>query len=254
MTTQEFDQRMSDLLITDELKPFLDKDILHNGLQTRGSGDVTRVGFAVSASLAVFELAQQEQCDALVTHHGVLSPSQLLDRITYGRLEYLIKNDIALWSAHFVGDAHPTLGNNAQILDVLGVTDRESYAEKDGVPWGILGRAAQPLTFDAILEAYKPYFSPATIAYDFGSQDISTIVSVSGGGAPKDMDRLVDAGVDLYITGEVHEWNREQFREVGIHLIGGGHYHTEMFGVKAIQKEVDSWELETTWLDLQNDV
>lgn len=245
---------MSELLITDELKPFLDTDMLHNGLQTQGSGQVTKVGFGVSASVELFRMATAEQCDMLVLHHGVLIPQRHLDRVTYGRLEYLIKNDIALWSAHFVGDAHPMLGNNAQILDVIDATDRESYTEKDGVPWGVLGRIAEPMTFGQMMDACKPYFSPTTIAYEFGPAQISTIVSVSGAGAPKDMDRLVDAGVDLYITGEVHEWNREQFREAGIHLIAGGHYHTEMFGVKAIQKEVEGWGLETTWLDLENTV
>ena len=43
--------------------------------------------------------------------------------------------------------------------------------------------------------------------------------------------------VDLYVTGEPHEWNRELFREAGISFFAGGHYNTEKLGVLALEAQ-----------------
>jgi dinuclear metal center YbgI/SA1388 family protein len=254
MKLQEFDQRMSEMLITDDLKPFLAQDPLHNGLMTRGSGEVTRVGFGVSSSQRLFEMAAEAKCDALVVHHGVPIQATNLEALSYNRMAFLIKNDIALWSAHFVGDAHPTLGNNAQILQTIGIDSHEPYIDFSNAPWGRVGNFAQPRALSEIISALKPRLSPTTLVYDFGPKEVKRVVSVSGKGGPAEMESLMRDGVDVYITGEVHEWHREYARESGITIIGGGHYHTEMFGVQAIQKEVNTWGLETTWLDLENEV
>jgi putative NIF3 family GTP cyclohydrolase 1 type 2 len=63
-------------------------------------------------------------------------------------------------------------------------------------------------------------------------------------------------GIDLYITGEAHEWNREIFKEAGINFIAGGHYNTEIFGIKALMDYVKSnfKGIDCSWLDLENDI
>ena len=84
------------------------------------------------------------------------------------------------------------------------------------------------------------------------------IVAVSGKGAPhpSDMTYLINENIDLFITGEVHEWNRELFRETGINFIAGGHYHTEMFGIKALMAKVkkDLPQITSVWLELDNEI
>lgn len=254
MKLQEFDNAMSELLITEELEIHLEQDPLHNGLQTRGSGEVMKVGFGVSSSLKLFEMAAEAGCDALVVHHGLKIQPGNLERLTYNRMAFLIKNDIALWSAHFVADAHPQLGNAAQMLQAIGMDAHAPYVGFENAPWGRVGSFDAPRQLSEILQELKPLLSPDTIVYDFGPHDVSTVVSVTGKGAPMEMESLMREGVDLYLTGEVHEWHREFARESGVSIVGGGHYHTEVFGVKAIQKEVDTWGLETVWLDLSNTV
>lgn len=257
MKTAEFSSRMEAVLHTEHVRPFLKNDVLFNGLQTRGSGEVTRVGFGVSASMELFRLAKEQRCDAVVVHHGLSVTEKQLDALHYERFAYLIQNNIALWGAHYSLDAHPELGNNVQILKAAGATVKEPWTEEDGMAWGWVGEMSEGTTLDGILATLKPMLSPATIVYAFGRPEVRRVVCVSGKGAPwaEDTVRLRDAGVDLYITGEVHEWNREFFREAGLNLIGGGHYHTEMFGVRALQSVVGKdWGLETVWLDLPNDV
>ncbi len=254
MTTIEFDQRLTALLFLPELAPFLKDDPLHNGAQTWGGESVSKVGFAVSSNLKTFELAVAQGCDAIVVHHGLWLPAKQLDRITYDRLAYLITHDIMLWSAHFVLDAHPTLGNNAQMLHTLGIEQHEPWIDGTGAPWGRVGTLEQPKQLSQIMDTLRPQLSPRTLLYDFGTSDITTIVSVSGAGAPNDLNELQAKGIDLYITGEVSERHQELAREAGVNLLAGGHYHTEMFGVKALMPVVASWGLETVWLEVGNEV
>lgn len=243
--------------MVDYLPQHVDKDRLQNGLQSWGRDKVQKVGFAVSASLEVFKKAVAAGCDALVVHHGVF-PTERMDKYTWERWAYLAKNDLSLYSAHYLLDAHPSLGNNAQILKAIGVDTFEPYLDFSGSPWGHIGDLQEPASVEEIVGRLEGKLSPDTIVYDFGPKEVKRIVAISGKGAPGSFDNMLDlqaAGADLYITGEVHEWNREMFREVGMHLIAGGHYHTEVFGVRALQAYTQSeWGLETEWIDLENNV
>lgn len=257
MNLHEYNQKMLDALMVDYIPQHLSGDPLQNGIQSWGREQVETVGFAVSASLAVFEKAVKAGCDALVVHHGIF-PTKTMDPFTWKRWEYLAKNDLSLWSAHFVLDAHPRFGNNAQILKTIGVEVFEPYTDFSGDPWGHMGDVSEPVSTAEIVKRLGDKLSPDSIVYDFGPEKISRVAAVSGKGAPSRFSDLVDLrekGVDLYITGEVHEYNREMFREAGMSLIGGGHYHTEMFGVKALQAYTESeWGLNTVWIDDVNNV
>lgn len=256
ITRQQFDEYLHKTLGSAEAAAFLAQDVLHNGLQTFGANTIQRVGFGVSASKELFRLAKQEQCEAIVVHHGINIQSRNLDRLSYERLAELIRSDISLWSAHFLLDSHPTLGNNAQILKTIGAKRQKQYV-KNGVPWGWYGAFETPVTVDQAIERLEGKCSPATITYRFGPKEIRTVVVNSGGGAPHSfqMDELMQEKVDLFITGELNEWNREFFREAKINFIAAGHYHTEMFGLLALQQQMESdLHVQTVWLDLPNEV
>jgi putative NIF3 family GTP cyclohydrolase 1 type 2 len=69
------------------------------------------------------------------------------------------------------------------------------------------------------------------------------------------MEGLIRDKVDLYITGEPHEWNRELFREAGISFFAGGHYNTEKLGVLALGEVIrGQFDVEVEFLDLPNEV
>ncbi len=257
MTLNEFDQKMWSALAEEDTKMHISKDTMHNGLMTWGRDEIKTVGFGVSENMALYDLAIANNCDAIVVHHGISLPPKTLDRLTFNRLATLIKNDISLWSAHYTLDAHSVLGNNAQILKLIGATPTERTiweTAKYGAPWGWVGTFDTPTTLDAILTTVAPHFSPKTVTYNFGPEQISKVAVISGAGGPSNQDILAmkEAGIDLYITGEVREWHQEMAREAGMNIIAGGHWHTETFGVRALQQEVNSWGLNTVWLDVQN--
>ncbi|MFC1598083.1 Nif3-like dinuclear metal center hexameric protein [Patescibacteria group bacterium] len=253
----EFDAKMKELVFVDELLPYINEDVIYNGMLTRGKEEIGTVGFAVTATLDVFEAAKEKGCNALVVHHGIKFADKHLDRVSYGRFTWLVKNDITLWQSHFAIDAHPELGNNAQILLALGIKDTEPYLFHGEAPWGRVGEFEEARPFSEIIDQLYPQLSSELTMYDYGKPDVKRVVCVSGKGAPydSDMDLLIEDGVDLYITGEVHEWNRNCFKEAGINFLAGGHYHTETFGVRAVQERVEQeMGLKTVWLDFPNPV
>lgn len=256
-----FDQYLWELLLEQETQQYLEKDPLQNGLMTFGSETIHRVGFAVSESMRIYEMARAQGCDALVVHHGIpFRGTKGMNRFLYDRFAFLVKHNISLWSAHYLLDAHSVLGNNAQILDRIGARKKErSFFEikKYGAPWGWIGEYETPQSLENIVGSIEPILSPRKIVYDFGTADISRVAVMSGKGAPDSdiMAALVEEKIDLFITGELHEWNRELAYEAGIHLIGGGHYATETVGVKALMRAVETWGMvETCFLDLPNEV
>lgn len=255
ISLSQFDAWMNSTLRIEELAANVASDPLHNGLQTRGTDTITKVGFGVSANMRLFELAAKEGCQAIVVHHGLPIAPRNIDRLTYERMAFLIRHNISLWSAHYLLDAHPIFGNNAQIITTLGGTITEPYPKNDGIHWGYVAELQAPQTLQEILLTLDGMLSPTATIYDFGPKTVQKIVVLSGKGAPgnAEMDWLMENGIDLYITGEIHEWNQELFREAGIHCIAGGHYHSELFGIRAIHTSVDeNLDTETLFLDVPN--
>jgi len=229
-----------------------------NGLIVKGEENIKKIGFAVSASVKLFTLAKQNNCQAIIVHHSFNLPkNNNYDYLFQNRIGFLIKNDISLFGYHFLLDAHPQIGNNVRILNTIQAKPDKPYLHH-GNPWGYTGSFSSVKPLTEIKKSLKNFLSSRTIFYDNGPQEIRRVAAVSGNGAPaaSDMNYLINDKIDLYITGEAHEWNRELFREAGINFIAGGHYHTECFGIRTLMEKVkkDLPQITPLWLDLENEV
>src|SRR5262249_40030876 len=102
------------------------------------SGEVTKIGAAVDASVATIELAIASGIDLLIVHHGLFWPGL---RPVTGPLQRALKsalnNDLALYSAHLPLDLHPTLGNNALLAAAIGLQETEPFLPLKGQPAGL---------------------------------------------------------------------------------------------------------------------
>lgn len=229
-----------------------------NGLMVRGKEEIRKVGFGVSASLELFRKAKEGSCDVVIVHHSFnFPPFNRHDEIFQNRFGYLIKNEISLFGYHFLLDAHPVVGNNVQILKTIGAKPLKSFIHH-GNPWGWIGELKIEEELDSVEKKLKPFLSGRSVIYPFGNKKIKRVVAVSGKGAPiaSSMQNLRDEQIDLYITGEVHEWNRELFREAKINFIAGGHYATETIGVKALMEKIKKQfpVLDVVWLEVYNEI
>jgi dinuclear metal center YbgI/SA1388 family protein len=251
----------------DELMAFLDATMgdaqataridphMANGLQVRGRDEVHTLVTGVSASLHFFEEALALGADALLVHHSINMPASIhFDPIFSRRLRYLWEHDLSLIGYHYLLDSHAELGNNAQIIKALGGQPVEPYPP-DG--WGWVAEFEGDAGRDELLARCTELFSQAGEHYPFGPDRVRRMVVLSGGGAPRSnqMAWLIDHHIDLYITGEPREWNRELFREAGISFVAAGHYFTERIGVQALGDMLHTClEVDVKFLDLPNRV
>ena len=118
-TRQELNQYIHQLLAVDRFK-----DYCPNGLQVEGREEIRRLVCGVTANQALLDLAIAEQADAILVHHGWFWKGEdpRVRGTRKARLAALLKHDINLLAYHLPLDAHPVLGNNAQLARVLGLT------------------------------------------------------------------------------------------------------------------------------------
>src|SRR5574343_739962 len=115
------------------LQPERFRDYGPNGLHVEGRLEVSKIVSGVTASRALIEAAIQARADAIVVHHGLFWRGQD-GRVTgwmKQRLALLLAHDINLYAYHLPLDAHPELGNNAQLGVRLGLRPFARFGEQD---------------------------------------------------------------------------------------------------------------------------
>ena len=209
-----------------------DWDNALNGLQIENSGGVTRLGAAVDVSTRVLTEATKKKVDLLIVHHGLFWPGlQPVRKSLRRQLQIAFENDIALYSAHLPLDIHPKVGNNAQLAAALGLKSAQPFLEEKDQPVGLKMRASMPRT-ELFRKLRKALNGPVKI-FDFGPKQTRSIGIVTGA-AGSEIYRVAQENIDTFITGEAPHWAAVAAEELGMNLLLGGHYATEVFGVKAL--------------------
>jgi len=209
-----------------------DYDGAANGLQVDGRGPITRIAATVDASLATVKLAIAARADLLIVHHGLFwSPSHPWTGKKYELLRLLVENNLAVYSSHLPLDAHPKLGNNAQLCAALGLRNLKPFFLTHGQTIGFksqtkISRNELAARLERATGA-KPKIIP-------GGNEICERIGVVTGGAGSDLKIAANEGVDTFITGEGPQWTFALAEELGMNVFYGGHYATETFGVKAL--------------------
>src|SRR6266446_5868398 len=209
-----------------------DWDNALNGLQIENSGGVTRLGAAVDVSTRVLTEAAKKNIDLLIVHHGLFwAGLQPVRGALRRQLQLAFENDIALYSAHLPLDIHPRVGNNAQLVAALGLKSAQPFLEEKGQPVGLKIRASLPRS-ELVRKLQKALNGPVKV-FGFGPKQTRAIGVVTGA-AGSEIYRVADEEIDTFITGEAPHWAAVAAEEVGVNLLLGGHYATEVFGVRAL--------------------
>lgn len=213
-----------------------DWDNALNGLQIENSGRVTRIGAAVDVSTRVLTEAVKRDIDFLIVHHGLFwSGLQPIQGALRRQLQLAFENDIALYSAHLPLDIHPRVGNNAQLVAALGLKSAKPFLEEKGQPVGLRIRTSLQRT--ELVRKLENALSGPVKVFDFGPKKTRAIGVVTGA-AGSEIHRVADEGIDTFITGEAPHWAAVAAEELGVNLLLGGHYATEVFGVKTLAADL----------------
>jgi dinuclear metal center YbgI/SA1388 family protein len=244
MLLADFDARMRDLFRPTEVAP---ADRAVNGVQVARSGrPVSRVAFAVDAALESIRRAAGWNADVLFVHHGLFwGAERPVTETLYARIKALLDADMALYALHLPLDLHPRLGNNALIADALGLVDRRPFGEYKGTFIGVAGRLERPRKLAELsAELEFPGMLP------FGPEIVGSVGVISGH-APELATQAAREGLDCYVTGEIGHEHYHDCLERGLNVLFGGHYRTEVFGVRRLAAEVAlELRVETTFIDV----
>jgi len=146
------------------------------------------------------------------------------------RIEFLLKNELSLLAYHLPLDAHPELGNNAQLAARLGWSIEGQFGEQNLGAYGVL---IQPQSLAQLSSSLNENLGRMPQLIGDPEKKISRIAWCSGG-AQGYFDQATALNVDAFLTGEISEQNVHVAQESGVAFIVAGHYATEQFGVQAL--------------------
>jgi dinuclear metal center YbgI/SA1388 family protein len=228
------------------------EDVSNNGLQVEGGDQVQKVAFAVDACQEAFRRAQASGADMIVVHHGLFWEKPLMViGVHRERLSLLMDGRISLYAAHLPLDVHPEVGNNVQLLRLLGLSPEEHrFGEYHGTLLGVTGRFPKPVTRDEVVKKLEQSLAAPMTVLPFGPETVAMVGVISGGAADMAVQAAL-AGVDLYLTGEPSHSAFHQIAERGLNVVYGGHYATETLGLKALAAHLsEQFDLEAEFLHI----
>ena len=223
------------------------------GLQVEGDGAVRRMVSGVTASAALIRAAVRARSDAVLVHHGYFwrGEDPTLTGLRRARVKLLLDHGIHLFAYHLPLDAHPEVGNNAQLARVLGWSVQGRFGDQSRGCWTDLDK---PLAPAALAARVSRRLGRKALAVGNPAARIRRVAWCTGG-AQDMLEQAVAAGADAFISGEISERTTHLAREAGVLYLAAGHHATERFGVQALGEHLAArFGLEHRFIDDPNPV
>jgi len=238
------------------LEPERFRDYCPNGLQVEGAAQVSKIVSGVTASQALIDAAIEQQAQAVLVHHGYFwkGESPQIVGMKRKRLKALLKNDISLIAYHLPLDAHPELGNNARLAQLLGLSVEQGMEPDNERSVGLVGSLSEPMSGDDFATYIETRLGRRPLHIN-GSSGLISRVAWCTGAAQGMIDKAAELQADAYLTGEVSEPTVHSARELGIHFYAAGHHATERYGVQALGDYLSTQlDIEHVFIDIDNPV
>jgi len=229
------------------------KDYCPNGLQVEGKPQIEHIVCGVTACQALIDAAIEQQADAILVHHGYFwrGEDARIVGIKRQRIQALLTSATSLLAYHLPLDAHPVLGNNAQLADRLGLSvDGQFGPEQPAI--GLYGHLDEVTLATDFLHTIEEKLNRTAIHIPGEVEKIQKVAWCTGG-AQSYIQLAADLGVDAYISGEISEQTTHIARECGVHYFAAGHHATERYGVQALGTHLsEHFGIKSTFIDIDN--
>lgn len=207
-------------------------DYCPNGVQVEGRPEIFRLVSGVTASLDLLKAAIAAGADAILVHHGYFWKNEdaRIAGVKRARIELLLRHNISLLAYHLPLDAHPVLGNNAQLAQKLGFAVEGGFGEQGIASHGAL---ADEMPLRQFGERVTRTLGRTPLIIGDEDRVIRRIAWCSGGGQGY-FEEAIRLGVDAFLSGEISEQSVHLARETGVAFVAAGHHATERYGVQAL--------------------
>lgn len=235
------------------LQPEKFSDYCPNGLQVEGRREVNKIVTGVTASLALLERAHAASADAILVHHGYFwrGESQPITGIKMRRLKFLLANELNLFAYHLPLDAHPEVGNNVMLGEVLGLKITGWLDDKNMIAWSTLGQAQ---SLQKIADAISAKLNRQVQLVGDPNKPVQTVAWCTGA-AQGYIEQAINADIDVFISGEISEQTVHLARESNTAYIAAGHHATERYGIQALGAHLaEKLSIRHEFIDIDNPV
>ena len=244
------------------------KDYAPNGLQVDGGKPIKRIITGVTACEALIDAAIADNADAIMVHHGYFwkgEPAPITG-MKGRRIRKLMQHGISMIGYHLPLDAHPIIGNNATLADMLDMTITGALYPHEPHPVGNIA-VCTPQSAETLIHTITKALGRVPLHIS-GNGEYSTHqseqttgtaakmierVGICTGGAQDMIEQAAAMGCDAYISGEISERTTHSARELGIDYFACGHHATERGGIQALGSLVaQHFGLPVTFVDIDN--
>lgn len=199
--------------------------------------EVNTVYVALDGTSRNVREAIDKGADMIITHHPLIftSVNRVIEQdVTGSVIINLIKNDVALYSAHTNFDIADG-GMNDILCDKLDIVDTRHFLDSECVDSGgkqldnigRVGRLDTPSELADYVDYVKSVLGCAAISYVGDPSEVVTTAAVCSGSGGDLIYCAYNAGADVYITSEIKHHEAQLALELGINLIDAGHFETE---------------------------
>ncbi len=201
--------------------------------------EVKKVLVSLDIDDNVITEAVNKGANLIVTHHPMIFRpiKSVTAKDKTGRyLMRLIKNDIAVFSAHTNLDMS-NMGTNAELAKLLGLRDVEFLMpSEDGVhAMGRVGSLPEKMSVEDFGSLVKEKLGLNKIVISKAGDTVSKIGLCTGHGGDKEfLLAALNKGCDGYVTGDVGYHEAQEALAMGISLFDGTHYGTETIVTKPV--------------------
>ena len=232
------------------------QDYCPNGLQVEGHGEVNKIVSGVTASQALIDAALQQRADLVLVHHGFFWKGEdpCLTGIKRRRIRALLADEISLLAYHLPLDAHPGLGNNAQLAQRLGLVEQGRFGDGRGPDLACYGSLPEALSSAGLSERIHQALGRRPQCISGTARPLQRIGWCTGA-AQNYLEAAARRGLDAFISGEISEPSVHIAREYGIDYFAAGHHATERYGVQALGERLSKeFAIEHIFIDIDNPV
>lgn len=209
----------------------------NSGLQVGHSNqDIKRVYIALDATEQVVYDATMKHCDMILTHHPLIFKGikQITSDTATGRkLLTLLRNDMAVYSAHTSFDAVPGgMGDlAATLLQLRGVKPLEAMNASDEKPWGIgvVGNLTSPMSLQRFCDMVKDIFhiEHVSVFPSAGMEQMVQRIAICPGSGRSMFESVMESGADIFLSGDIGHHEGLDLVDAGVTVVDAGHHGLE---------------------------
>jgi len=208
------------------------------------NSDVNKIMITLDVTADVIKEAVEKKVDLIICHHPVLfHPIKSLtdSSVTGLQITALIRSGISVYVAHTNFDKAQG-GTDDRLAELLGIKEiRPLSMERENSSFGRIGRLPKKQTLEAYLKQVRNALNADKVDY-IGDPEKKIEVVASCAGAGGDLiQSALEAGADLYITGEAKYHDMLSVLDTDMAMAVLGHHTTEYPAMAALKQRLQNW-------------